>query len=41
MYVQMIAAGELAGKLEEALSQMVFQMKRSHEMASNIRSAMM
>lgn len=41
MYVQMIAAGELAGKLEESLSQMVFQMKRSYEMASNIRSAMM
>lgn len=41
MYVQMIAAGELAGKLEESLSQMVFQMKRSYQMASNIRSAMM
>lgn len=41
MYVQMIAAGELAGKLEDSLSQMVFQMKRSHEMAANIRSAMM
>ena len=41
MYIKMIAAGEVAGRLEESLTQMVSQMKRSHEIAANIKSAMM
>lgn len=40
MYVKMIAAGETSGKLEEALSQTVIQMKKTNELISSIRGAM-
>ena len=36
----MIAAGELAGKLEESLGQVVVQMRKTHELTSSIRGAM-
>jgi len=41
IYVNMIAAGETAGKMEESLEQVAIQMKKSHELTSKIRSAMM
>ena len=41
IYVSMISAGERAGKLEEALEQVTIQMKKSHELASTIRGALM
>lgn len=40
IYVNMIAAGEMAGKLEEALSQVSNQMRKSHELTSRIRGAL-
>jgi type IV pilus assembly protein PilC len=40
IYVSMIAAGEAAGKLDGALTQVSNQMKKSHELASHIRGAM-
>ncbi|MBI2436309.1 MAG: type II secretion system F family protein [Candidatus Magasanikbacteria bacterium] len=40
MYVKMIAAGEIAGKLEEALEQIVTQMKKNYELTSSIKGAM-
>lgn len=40
LYVKMIASGEIAGNLEETLVQVVIQMKKSHELTSTIRSAM-
>lgn len=40
LYVKMIASGEIAGNLEETLEQVVIQMKKSHELASTIRGAM-
>lgn len=40
IYVRMVAAGETAGKLEESLGQVEEQMKRSHELASKIKGAM-
>ncbi|MFA5770919.1 MAG: type II secretion system F family protein [Patescibacteria group bacterium] len=40
IYVSMIAAGEAAGKMEEALKQVSNQMKKSHELTSHIRGAM-
>lgn len=36
----MIASGEVAGKLEEALEQVVLQMKKSHALTSSVKSAM-
>ena len=41
IYVSMIAAGEKAGKMETALEQVSVQMKKSHELTSRIRGAMM
>jgi type IV pilus assembly protein PilC len=41
IYVSMIAAGETAGKMEESLEQVAIQMKKSHELTSKIRGAMM
>src|SRR3989339_378614 len=41
IYVSMIAAGETAGKMETALEQVSNQMKKSHELTSRIRGAMM
>ena len=40
MYVKMIEAGEVAGKLDDSLQQVVSQMKKSHELSSTIRGAM-
>lgn len=40
IYVKMIAAGEISGKLDESLSQAVEQMKKSYAMTSKIRGAM-
>lgn len=40
IYVSMIAAGETAGKLQEALEQVHSQMKKSHELTSRIQGAM-
>ena len=36
----MIGAGEVAGKLEEALEQVLSQMKKTHELTSRIRGAL-
>lgn len=41
IYVSMIAAGETAGKMETALEQVSIQMKKSHELTSRIKGAMM
>lgn len=40
IYVSMIAAGETAGKMEEALLQVNNQMKKSQELASRIKGAL-
>lgn len=40
MYEKMVNAGEMAGKLDESLEQIVVQMKKSHELSSSIRGAM-
>lgn len=41
MYVKMIASGEMSGKLDESLDQIVIQMKKTHALTGSIRSAMM
>lgn len=40
VYVKMIEAGEVAGKLEESLNQVVVQMQKSYQLTSSIRGAM-
>ena len=40
IYVKMIAAGEISGKLNESLEQIVTQMKKSYALSSSIRGAM-
>jgi len=40
IYVKMVGSGEVAGKLEESLEQIVNQMKKNHALTSSIRSAM-
>ncbi len=40
IYVKMIEAGEISGKLEESLTQVAMQMKKTHELQSSIRGAM-
>jgi len=40
IYVKMIEAGEVSGKLEEALTQIATQMKKTHDLSSSIRGAM-
>ncbi len=40
MYIHMIEAGEVAGKMEEALEQVEIQMRKSHELTSAVRGAM-
>lgn len=40
IYVKMIAAGEVSGKLDESLSEAVIQMKKTYAMNSKIRGAM-
>jgi len=41
LYVNMIRAGEAAGQLEEVLTELTRQMKRSHELKQKVRGAMM
>ncbi len=41
MQIHMIEAGEVAGKLDESLAQIVVQMKKTHALVSSIRGAMM
>jgi len=40
VYTSMIEAGETAGKMEGALSQVSIQMKKSHDLSSKIKGAM-
>jgi len=40
IYIKMIAAGEISGKLDESLSQAVEQMKKTYAITSKIRGAM-
>lgn len=40
IYVRMIASGEMSGKLEESLDQIVNQMKKNNALSSSIRGAM-
>lgn len=40
IYVSMIGAGEIAGKMEGALNQVVIQMKKSRELYSKIKGAL-
>ncbi len=40
IYVSMIAAGEAAGTMEKSLLQVYSQMKKSHELLSHVRGAM-
>ncbi|MFA6486455.1 MAG: type II secretion system F family protein [Candidatus Magasanikbacteria bacterium] len=40
IYVNMVAAGESAGKMEDALANIHNQMQKSHELSSKIRGAM-
>lgn len=40
IYVKMVASGEMSGKLDESLEQIVVQMKKSQALTSSIRGAM-
>lgn len=40
IYVKMLAAGEISGKLDETLAEIVKQMKKTQEMNSKVRGAM-
>lgn len=40
IYVKMVASGEISGKLEMALDQVLTQMKKTHELNSSIKGAM-
>jgi len=40
IYVKMVSSGEVAGKLEESLEQIVVQMKKNHALTSSIKGAM-
>jgi type II secretory pathway component PulF len=40
IYVKMIAAGEVSGKLQESLEQIVLQMKKTQQLIASIRGAM-
>ncbi len=40
LQTQMIASGEISGKLEDALDQVVTQMKKNHALVSSVRGAM-
>jgi len=41
LYVNMVAAGEASGKLEETLGELLLQMKKDHELMSKIKGAML
>lgn len=40
LFTNMIAAGEISGKLEEVLQQLTLQMKKDHSLTSKIKSAL-
>ncbi len=40
IYVNMVGAGEMSGKLEETLGELLQQMKKDHELISKIKGAM-
>ncbi|MBI5230359.1 MAG: type II secretion system F family protein [Candidatus Magasanikbacteria bacterium] len=40
IFVKMISAGEISGRLEDTLQQIVIQMKKSYELSSKVRGAM-
>jgi len=40
LFINMIKAGEVSGKLEEALAQLYVQMKKDHDLVSKIKSAL-
>ncbi len=40
LFINMIKAGEVAGKLEEVLKQLFIQMKKDHEIISKVKGAM-
>ncbi|MFA6106968.1 MAG: type II secretion system F family protein [Patescibacteria group bacterium] len=40
LFISMIEAGEISGKLEEVLGQVYIQSKRSHELKSKVKSAL-
>lgn len=40
LFINMIASGELSGKLEEVLNQLFIQLKKSHDLFSKIRNAL-
>lgn len=41
LFVNMIAAGEISGKLEDVLQQLTLQMKKDHALLAKVKSAMM
>ncbi|MDZ4221313.1 MAG: type II secretion system F family protein, partial [Patescibacteria group bacterium] len=41
LFVNMVRAGEQAGQLERVLTELTIQLKRSHELRSKVRGAMM
>ncbi|MFA5030594.1 MAG: type II secretion system F family protein [Patescibacteria group bacterium] len=41
LFVNMIASGEISGKLEDVLQQLTLQMKKDHALLSKVKSAMM
>jgi type IV pilus assembly protein PilC len=41
LFISMIAAGEVSGKLEESLTQLLIQMKKSYALTKKIRNALM
>lgn len=41
LFVSMVAAGEVSGKLEESLTQLLLQMKKSYALSKKIRNALM
>ena len=40
IFVKMVSAGEISGRLEDTLQQIVIQMKKSYELSSKVRGAM-
>lgn len=41
LFINMVAAGEISGKLDETLKYLTVQMKKDHELISKVKSAMM
>ena len=40
LFINMVEAGEISGKLEEVLGQLYIQMKKQHELMSKVKGAM-